>query len=286
MYQSDYSTDTTAPETAGCGRLIDARLLTTVTEWSGEDYADISALQRSMAEEAISSLRCVGTERVLDVGCGDGYVTRMLAAMVANGFVVGIDPSSRMLAEATRRGRGGPSGPVFVRGDVRDLPFGESFDAAVSFNALHWVPQQKRALSQIAAVLRPGADVLIQVVCAGERPSVESVAMTVCSRPHWAPQFAGFAAPFIHVDPTFFDESAAAAGFAVTALTVTDRQWDFGTRERFARWCSVGSAAWTDRLAAGEKSVFIEELVSSYEAVSGRPGLFLFTQMRVGLVSR
>jgi trans-aconitate 2-methyltransferase len=257
-----------------------------MTEWSGEDYADISALQRTMADEAVGSLQLAGTERLLDVGCGDGYVTRRLAAMVPDGYVVGIDPSRGMLAEALRHDRSAPSGPVFVRADVRDLPFTENFDAAVSFNALHWVPQQQRALSQIAAVVHLGASVLIQVVCAGERPSVESVAMTLCDRPQWAPRFAGFTAPFLHVDPEIFDQSASAAGFAVAGLTVTNRQWDFGTRERFARWCSVGSAVWTDRLAVDDRPRFVEELVTAYEAVAGRAGLFRFTQMRAELVKR
>lgn len=257
-----------------------------MTEWSGEDYADVSALQRTMADEAVGSLQFAGTERLLDVGCGDGYVTRRLAAMVPDGYVVGIDPSRGMLTQALRHDPSGRSGPVFVRADVRDLPFTENFDAAVSFNALHWVPQQRRALSQIAAVVHPGAAVLIQVVCAGERPSVESVAMTLCDRPHWVSRFTGFTAPFTHVDPEFFDQLASAAGFAVAGLTVTDRQWDFGTRERFARWCSVGSAVWTDRLDVDDRPRFVDELVSAYEAVSGRPGLFRFTQMRAELVRR
>ena len=255
-----------------------------MTEWSGEDYANISALQRAMAEDAVASVQFAGNDQVLDVGCGDGHVTRMIAGMVPDGYVVGIDPSQGMLGEAVRGDRPGPPGPSFARADVRDLPFPQNFDVAVSFNALHWVPQQQRALKQIASVVRPGARVLIQVVCASERPSVEAVAMTLCDRPHWAPRFAGFSAPFIHVDPEYFGELATRAGLAVADLTVTDRQWDFGTRERFSRWCAVGSAAWTDRLTVDDRTRFIGELVSAYEAVSGRPGLFRFTQMRAGLI--
>lgn len=261
-----------------------AALTDCMTEWSGEDYADISALQREMAEEAVASIQFAGDEQVLDVGCGDGHVTRMIAGVLPDGYIVGIDPSRGMLTEAVRGDRPGPSGPSFARADVRDLPFSQTFDVAVSFNALHWVPEQQQALNQIAAVVRPGARVLIQVVCAGDRPSVEAVAMTLCDRPHWAPRFAGFRAPFIHVDPAFFDELATRAGLVVADLTVTDRQWDFGTRERFARWCAVGSAAWTDRLPADERTRFVEELVSAYEIVSGQPGLFRFTQMRARLV--
>jgi trans-aconitate 2-methyltransferase len=254
-----------------------------VTEWSGEDYANIGALQRAMANEATASLKFHGDERVLDVGCGDGHVTRTLAGMVPRGYVVGVDPSRGMLTEAIRIGPVNPAGPSYVRADARHLPFTQFFDAAVSFNALHWVPEQRQALGQIASVVHPGASVLIQMVCASGRPSIEAVAMTVCGQPQWAPRFAGFTAPFIHVEPAAFTELAAEAGLTVTGLTVSDREWDFGTGERFARWCAVGTTAWTDRLAVGERPEFVSELVNAYEAVAGRPGLFRFTQMRVEL---
>lgn len=96
----------------------------------------------------------------------------------------------------------------------------------MSFNALHWVPEQKQALGQIASALRVGGRALIQVVCAGERPSLETVAMTTCRSPRWGSAFDGFAAPFIHVEPAGYGELAASAGPALTNLTVTDREWD------------------------------------------------------------
>lgn len=255
-----------------------------MTDWSGEEYATISDLQRSMAEEAAASLDFAGDEHVLDIGCGDGHVTRALAGLVPAGFVVGVDPSPGMLAEAAQHVRGGTSGPQFVRADVRHLPFAEQFDVAVSFNALHWVPQQQQALTQIGSVVHRGARVMIQMVCAGQRPSVEAVAMTLCDRPRWAARFRGFTAPFVHVDPATYGDITARAALTLTLVTVTDRQWDFGSRDRFAHWCSVGTAAWTDRLAIDERPQFIDELVNSYETVAGRPGLFLFTQMRALLV--
>jgi trans-aconitate 2-methyltransferase len=255
-----------------------------MTEWSGEEYASISDLQRSMAEEAAASLDFAGDETVLDIGCGDGHVTRALSGRVPAGFVVGVDPSHGMLTEAARHHQDGPSAPAFVRADVRHLPFTERFDVAVSFNALHWVPQQLQALTQISSVVCRGARLLIQMVCASERPSVEAVAMTVCERPRWAPRFSAFTAPFVHVDPATYGDVAAEAGLTLTSIDVAERQWDFGSREHFARWCAAGSAAWTDLLTIDERPEFIDELVNSYEPVAGRPGLFLFTQMRAAFV--
>ena len=43
-----------------------------MTEWDAKDYARISGLQKVMADEALGLLTLEGSERVLDVGCGDG----------------------------------------------------------------------------------------------------------------------------------------------------------------------------------------------------------------------
>jgi trans-aconitate 2-methyltransferase len=253
-----------------------------VPDWSGEDYAKISALQRAMIDEAAATLAFAETDRVLDVGCGDGYLTRAIADMVPRGWAVGVDASHRMIRTAKSAGAAKPS-PWFVVADARGLPFAERFEVVVSFNALHWVPEQRQALGEIASVLRAGGRAVIQVVCAGERTSLESIAMQLCRGGRWAKWFDGFTAPFIHVDPADYGELAAAAGLTLTDLTVTEREWDFFERSRFQKWCAAGSTAWTDRLPVQERDRFVEEQVEAYQAVAGRPGLFRFTQMRADL---
>jgi trans-aconitate 2-methyltransferase len=254
-----------------------------VTDWSGEDYARISSLQRAMIEEAKAALVLADGDRVLDVGCGDGHLTHEMAGMVPAGCAIGVDPSKRMIRSARSAGTPTKAGPWFVIADARRLPFGEQFDVVVSFNALHWVPEQRQTLRQIKSVLRPGGRALIQVVCAGERPSLEAVAMKSCQSPRWAAWFEGFAAPFIHVEPAGYGELAASAGLTLAKLTVTDREWDYGSRNGFEQWCAVGCTAWTDRLPVEQRDRFIDELVVAYEPVAGRAGLFRFTQMRAEL---
>src|ERR1700751_4638633 len=127
-----------------------------VTDWSGEDYAKISSLQRAMIEEAREILALAESDRVLDLGCGDGYLTHSMAHMVPGGYAAGADVSRRMIATARAAQAPTESGPGFVVADARRLPFGERFDVVVSFNALHWVPEQRQVLGQIAGVLRPG----------------------------------------------------------------------------------------------------------------------------------
>ena len=75
------------------------------SDWDGVGYARISDLQRAMATASLESVVVAGTERVLDVGCGDGYVTRLLASRLPAGSVLGVDPSPRMIAAAASASR-------------------------------------------------------------------------------------------------------------------------------------------------------------------------------------
>lgn len=231
----------------------------------------------------MAALAFSSADWVLDIGCGDGFLTRAIADLVPDGGVVGADASPRMISTAGASVAGG-SGPHFVIADARRLPFCACFDAVVSFNALHWVPQQGLALAQVAAILKPSGRATLQLVCACPRESLESVTMRVCQSPSWAKSFTGFEPPFVHPDPQVYADLSAAAGLQCTDVIVTDREWDFGTRDAFQRWCGVGLTAWTDRLAHAERDRFVDDVVTGYEPVVGRAALFRFAQMRAELV--
>lgn len=254
-----------------------------VTDWSGAEYARLSGLQRTMIDEAMAGLRFGSDDVVLDIGCGDGFLTRAIAGLAPDGTVVGADPSRRMIATAEAAATPAASGPWFVVADVRALPFARDVDAVVSFNALHWVPEQETALRQIAGVLRPGATAIVQMVCAGHRPSLEDITMELCRTPRWAPWFDGFAAPYVHVAPDQWTELAATVGLVTDDLMVRDREWDFGSRDAFLQWSAMGSTAWTDRLPEDDRAEFIQTQVDLYEAITGAAGLFRFMQMRARL---
>ncbi len=254
-----------------------------MTDWSGEEYARLSGLQRAMITEAMAGLELDGADCILDIGCGDGFLTGAVADLVPDGMVVGADPSHRMIATAASSAARRGSGPRFVIADARRLPFAQCFDVAVSFNALHWVPEQDLALRQIATVLRPHGRVTIQVVCAGVRPSIEAVTMALCRSPRWAAWFDGFDAPYLHVESAGYVERAIAAGLVLDDLDVTDREWDFGSREAFAQWSAMGSTAWTDRLPHDRRAAFISEQVQEYEPFAGAPGVLRYLQMRARL---
>src|SRR5262245_39513284 len=132
-----------------------------MSEWHASEYNRQSSLQLMMAEEQLARLTLEGGERVLDVGCGDGKITAEVAARLPRGSVLGVDPSRDMIAFASSH-----FGPVthanlrFEVADARRLPYQNEFNLVVSFNALHWVPEQDAALGAIRAGLKPGGRAL------------------------------------------------------------------------------------------------------------------------------
>lgn len=94
---------------------------------------------------------------VMDVGCGIGDDAYRMAARVApGGIVVGIDPSARLLAEASRRIPPG-AGVEFVRADARALPFKNgSFARCRVERTLQHIKDPLSAIREMARVLAPG----------------------------------------------------------------------------------------------------------------------------------
>jgi SAM-dependent methyltransferase len=97
--------------------------------------------------------------RVLDVGCGEGHNTRLLADRGAEAIAIDISERFVRAAAAAR------PGIHHVIGDGAELPFAaSSFDAVTAFMSLMDVADPERTLQEIARVLRPGGFVQFSVL--------------------------------------------------------------------------------------------------------------------------
>jgi ubiquinone/menaquinone biosynthesis C-methylase UbiE len=104
-------------------------------------------------------------ERVLDVGCGSGVVTRAIARrVVPGGSVVGTDSSAAFLSVAREHAQAaGIADAIEWRvADCRSLPFPDGgFDAAIAATVLAHVPGAEQALAEMVRVTRPGGRVAV-----------------------------------------------------------------------------------------------------------------------------
>jgi SAM-dependent methyltransferase len=97
-------------------------------------------------------------ERVLDVGCGIGELTRVAARASGDGSVLGVDLSARMLAQARELAAAeGLSNVAFEQADAQVHPFEPAaYDVAVSRFGAMFFAEPVAAFQNIAAAVRPG----------------------------------------------------------------------------------------------------------------------------------
>ncbi|MBX5133895.1 SAM-dependent methyltransferase [Rhizobium sp. L9] len=123
--------------------------------WADSDVYEtfIGRWSEHLASPFLSHANVARGDRVLDVACGTGVLSKALAE--AGAHVIGVDASEGYL-EGARRRRSHPN-IAYEHGDVRKLRFdANSFDAAVSTLALDVIPEIEQVVSEMKRVTRPG----------------------------------------------------------------------------------------------------------------------------------
>jgi SAM-dependent methyltransferase len=118
------------------------------SKWDAADYARVGAFVAELGGAALDLLEPQPGERILDVGCGEGTLTKKIVERGAS--VLGIDNSPEMIAAARA------AGIDAVLMDAADMPFSSEFDAAFSNATLHWVLEKEQAARAIFRSLKTG----------------------------------------------------------------------------------------------------------------------------------
>jgi ubiquinone/menaquinone biosynthesis C-methylase UbiE len=107
-------------------------------------------------------------ERVLDLGCGSGWATRLLARLVGEGpdgfgQVVGLDVSDEMIREARAASKDFDN-VLYVWGSAQQIPWEENFfDKVLSVESFYYYADQDRALMELFRVLAPRGRLFILI---------------------------------------------------------------------------------------------------------------------------
>ncbi|TYB58346.1 methyltransferase domain-containing protein [Nonomuraea sp. PA05] len=182
-------------------------------------------------------------DRVLDLGCGNGQITRLAARHAQH--AVGVDLSGPMLARArTTAAAQGVTNVTFEQGDVQVHPFPESsFDVAVSRFAVMFFSDPVAAFANVARALRPGGRLAFVSMQDPHGTDLGKVLAAIAGLlPGWrsasTPDRSG---PLSLADPDRIREVLTRAGFGHITVTHTEAVAEMGRNasdaaEFFSGW--------------------------------------------------
>jgi ubiquinone/menaquinone biosynthesis C-methylase UbiE len=137
--------------------MMDERLRLEFNDWARAGRGEgMEKGHRPVGEQAIELMAIPSEARVLDVGCGSGWATRLMAEKARDGRVVGIDIADEMIAIARETSLAW-SNVEFKVASAEKLPFpNREFTHAFSMESLYYYADVLVALKEIKRVLKPG----------------------------------------------------------------------------------------------------------------------------------
>jgi SAM-dependent methyltransferase len=124
-----------------------------VSSWWVEGFTDGADAEYREQILPLAAEHLAGATSVLDIGCGEGQISRLAAAVPGVRRVVGVDPTAAQVRVGAERG----AGVAYGRAGAAALPFPDSsFDTAVACLVFEHIDDVDRAVAEVGRVLAPG----------------------------------------------------------------------------------------------------------------------------------
>ena len=239
--------------------------------WDPERYLAYADERGRPFTDLLARVGATAPATIVDLGCGPGNLTRLLAGRWPGASVVGLDASSEMIEAAQASGDDG--GIEWGVADLREWTAAEPVDVLVSNATLQWVPDHLERLPQLVEQVAPGGWFAFQVPGNFGEPS-HTIRTEIAGRAPYAELTRGVAVPASH-EPSDYFEALATLGMRVDAWETTYLHVLTGTDPVFTWVSGTGARPTLQALPADLRADFeVEFKQQAGRGLSGqgRPG--------------
>ncbi|NBA93906.1 trans-aconitate 2-methyltransferase [Pseudomonas sp. R5(2019)] len=135
--------------------------------WSAQQYSTFETQRTRPVMDLVAAIPTQRVNTAVDLGCGPGNSTEVLARRFSDAQVIGIDASEDMLAAARKR----LPGHRFEQADIASWNPETSFDVILANASLQWVPDHATLYPRLACQLNAGGSLAVQTPDNLEEPA-------------------------------------------------------------------------------------------------------------------
>jgi SAM-dependent methyltransferase len=224
-----------------------------VKVWDAAGYDASFGFVTAYGAPLLDLLAAAPGETILDIGCGTGHQAASVAAIGAQ--VIGTDSDESMI-EAARRAH---PGVTFALADAQDAAALQAaagpttYDAVFSNAALHWMPRQDDVVAGIAALLRPGGRLVVEMGGVGNVRRIASAIRAARADLGLDPDVAS---PWTFPSPGEQAARLERHGFVVRLVQLVDRMTPLAAGDTGSDWARMFGAGLVDDVPPDRRTVF------------------------------
>ena len=149
--------------------------------WDADQYLKFGGERTQPSRDLIARVPLAAPHRIVDLGCGPGNSTEMLAQRWPGAEVTGLDSSSEMLDQA----RKDYPDKRWIQGDIAGWSSAGAYDLVFSNAALQWVPDHEKVFPALLDALPPGGVLAVQMPRNFAAPN-HALLRETAADPRWA----------------------------------------------------------------------------------------------------
>ena len=200
--------------------------------WNPDQYARFSEERSRPFFDLLALVHPAPGGRAIDLGCGTGELTRHVHDHVGASATIGLDRSDSML---NRSEQYGGDGLTFVRGDIATFAPDEPYDVVFSNAAVQWVEDHPALFPRLAAAVKSGGQLAIQMPANHDHPSHRTAAELGAEEP-FASATGGYARRTTLLAPETYAEILDNLGFTEQHVRLQVYPHHLGSRDDVIEW--------------------------------------------------
>lgn len=229
--------------------------------WDAKLYENHSKnLQQASALELVKQLVFIKGEHILDIGCGEGKITKEIALAHPSIHLVGIDINQTMIELAQKQYQAANIEYQVMSAENIKLPL--KFDRVLSFFCLQWVPNKKRAFQQIAQYLKVGGT--FHIIVTDRNESLKKARLHLIAQQKWSNYFKNYKDSTRFIDDDRYVYYCQSNNLRVISFEEKPKVLTFQTKHELRSFIKMVTAALT-YVPKNMQDEFINELVHLYQ---------------------